>query len=64
MVFCVLFVQPPTEWSGGVGFVTKDMIERHCPPPAADVQVFTFEIAGVFLWQNYAIVELMFGSVI
>jgi cytochrome-b5 reductase len=31
--------EPPTEWDGGVGFVTKDMIEKHCPPPAADVQI-------------------------
>lgn len=37
------FLQPPTEWDGGVGFVTKDMIEKHCPPPAADVQVCTFQ---------------------
>lgn len=32
-------VQPPTEWDGGVGFVTKGMVEEHCPAPAADVQV-------------------------
>jgi cytochrome-b5 reductase len=31
--------EPPTEWDGGVGFVTKDMVEKHCPAPAADVQI-------------------------
>jgi len=36
------FMQPPTEWDGGVGFVTKDMVEKHCPAPATDVQVFHF----------------------
>lgn len=40
--FGMLFMQPPTEWDGGIGFVSKDMIEKHCPPPAADVQVCTF----------------------
>jgi hypothetical protein len=40
----MLFLQPPTEWDGGVGYITKDMIEKHCPPPAADVQVCTINI--------------------
>jgi len=31
--------QPPTEWDGGVGYVTKDIVEKHCPAPATDVQV-------------------------
>jgi cytochrome-b5 reductase len=31
--------QPPTEWDGGVGFVSKGMIEANCPPPADDIQV-------------------------
>ncbi len=33
------FMQPPTEWDGGVGFVSKGMIEANCPPPADDIQV-------------------------
>lgn len=32
-------MQPPTHWSGGVGYVSKDMVEKHCPPPADDVKV-------------------------
>ena len=32
-------VQPPEIWDGGVGFVSKEMIQAHCPAPAADIQV-------------------------
>lgn len=32
-------MQPPTQWNGGVGYVSKDMVEKHCPPPADDVKV-------------------------
>ncbi|KAK4415362.1 NADH--cytochrome reductase 1 [Sesamum alatum] len=31
--------QPPEVWDGGVGFVSKEMIQAHCPPPASDIQV-------------------------
>ncbi|XP_009414232.2 NADH--cytochrome b5 reductase 1 [Musa acuminata AAA Group] len=31
--------QPPDEWNGGVGFVSKEMIKAHCPAPASDIQV-------------------------
>ncbi|XP_058205441.1 NADH--cytochrome b5 reductase 1 [Rhododendron vialii] len=31
--------QPPEVWNGGVGFVSKEMIQAHCPAPAADIQV-------------------------
>ncbi|KAJ9185725.1 hypothetical protein P3X46_005322 [Hevea brasiliensis] len=31
--------QPPEVWDGGVGFVSKEMIEKHCPAPAADIQI-------------------------
>ncbi|XP_051150134.1 NADH--cytochrome b5 reductase 1 [Andrographis paniculata] len=31
--------QPPEVWSGGVGFVSKEMIEEHCPAPASDIRV-------------------------
>ncbi|AQK86835.1 ferric-chelate reductase (NADH)2 [Zea mays] len=31
--------QPPEVWDGGVGFVSKEMIQTHCPAPAADIQV-------------------------
>jgi len=26
-------------WDGGVGFVSKEMIQAHCPAPAHDVKV-------------------------
>ncbi|KAF7725920.1 NADH-cytochrome b5 reductase [Apophysomyces ossiformis] len=29
----------PEDWSGGVGFVTNDMIREHCPSPAHDVKI-------------------------
>ncbi|OVA13754.1 Oxidoreductase FAD/NAD(P)-binding [Macleaya cordata] len=31
--------QPPEEWNGGVGFVSKEMIQTHCPAPASDIQI-------------------------
>lgn len=31
--------QPPEEWSGGVGFVSKEMIQAHCPAPADDIKI-------------------------
>ncbi|XP_014491315.1 NADH--cytochrome b5 reductase 1 [Vigna radiata var. radiata] len=31
--------QPPEVWDGGVGFVTKEMIQEHCPAPAPDVKI-------------------------
>ncbi|GMY20062.1 pentatricopeptide repeat-containing protein At5g08305, partial [Fagus crenata] len=30
--------QPPEVWHGGVGFVSKEMIQTHCPAPASDIQ--------------------------
>ncbi|KAH0609935.1 uncharacterized protein H6S33_012481 [Morchella sextelata] len=30
---------PPGGWTGGVGFVTADMIKERCPPPAGDVKI-------------------------
>ena len=36
----VLDQPPPTGWTGGVGFVTADMIQAFLPPPAADNMVF------------------------
>ncbi|KAL1346422.1 hypothetical protein HN51_020078 [Arachis hypogaea] len=31
--------KPPNEWNGGVGYITKDMIQTHCPAPARDIQI-------------------------
>ncbi|KAJ3128269.1 NADH-cytochrome b5 reductase [Nowakowskiella sp. JEL0407] len=30
---------PPANWTGGVGFVSKDMISQQCPPPAANCKI-------------------------
>ncbi|KAJ8429415.1 hypothetical protein Cgig2_027677 [Carnegiea gigantea] len=39
--FSVYYVlnQPLEGWKGGVGFVSKEMIKEHCPPPASDIQI-------------------------
>jgi cytochrome-b5 reductase len=29
----------PSGWTGGVGFVTEEMIREHCPKPAKDIKV-------------------------
>ncbi|ONK62827.1 uncharacterized protein A4U43_C07F8540 [Asparagus officinalis] len=31
--------QPPEVWNGGVGFVSKEMIQTHLPSPATDIQI-------------------------
>ncbi|XP_054797712.1 NADH--cytochrome b5 reductase 1-like [Prosopis cineraria] len=31
--------QPPEGWDGGVGFVSKEIIQAHCPAPAPDIKV-------------------------
>ncbi|PWA69108.1 NADH-cytochrome b5 reductase 1 [Artemisia annua] len=31
--------QPPERWTGGVGFVTKEMIKEHLPEPAFDIKI-------------------------
>jgi cytochrome-b5 reductase len=36
-VFYVLN-NPPENWKGGVGFVTKEIIQEHLPKPLADVK--------------------------
>ena len=35
----MLLPQPPEEWRGGHGFVSKEMIQTHCPAPAPDIRV-------------------------
>ncbi|XWS71351.1 hypothetical protein CRYUN_Cryun03dG0130900 [Craigia yunnanensis] len=32
-------VQPTEGWDGGVGFISKEMIQAHCPAPAQDIQM-------------------------
>lgn len=31
--------QPPEGWDGGVGFISKEMIQVHCPAPAEDIKI-------------------------
>lgn len=31
--------QPPEGWTGGVGFVSKEMIQDHLPAPASDIKI-------------------------
>lgn len=31
--------QPPNTWNGGVGHISKEMIQAHCPEPGPDIQV-------------------------
>ncbi|KAF5821115.1 putative cytochrome-b5 reductase [Helianthus annuus] len=31
--------QPPEGWTGGVGFISKEMIEEHLPEPAFDIKI-------------------------
>ncbi|KAH9770988.1 NADH--cytochrome b5 reductase 1 [Citrus sinensis] len=49
--FTIYYVlnQPPESWNGGVGFVSKEMIQTHCPAPASDIQVNTQILCFVFL---------------
>ncbi|OWM73592.1 NADH--cytochrome b5 reductase 1-like [Punica granatum] len=39
--FSIYYVlnQPPEGWNGGVGYVSKEMIQAHCPAPASDIQI-------------------------
>ncbi|KAJ9175367.1 hypothetical protein P3X46_013930 [Hevea brasiliensis] len=39
--FKVFYVvsQPPDGWNGGVGYISKEMIQKQCPPPASDIQI-------------------------
>jgi cytochrome-b5 reductase len=32
-------LQPPEKWEGGVGFVSREMIEAHLPKPADDIMI-------------------------
>ncbi|KAJ6897155.1 NADH--cytochrome b5 reductase 1 [Populus alba x Populus x berolinensis] len=38
-IYVKFHVRPPEGWEGGIGFISKEMIQSHCPPPATDVQI-------------------------
>lgn len=40
--------QPPEAWDGGIGHVSKEMIQTHCPAPASDIQVIFHKFLGIF----------------
>lgn len=31
--------KPPSNWNGGVGFISKEMIQDACPAPASDIKI-------------------------
>ncbi|KAL2927699.1 NADH--cytochrome b5 reductase 1 [Bienertia sinuspersici] len=39
--FSVYYVlnEAPEDWNGGVGFISSNMIQDHCPAPASDIQI-------------------------
>lgn len=37
-----LIRQPPPDWDAGIGHISKETIQEHCPRPAADVLVNLF----------------------
>lgn len=41
--FKVLYVlnTPPNNWTGGVGFISREMIQQHFAAPAVDVMVLS-----------------------
>nr|KAJ0214703.1 hypothetical protein LSAT_V11C400166110 [Lactuca sativa] len=34
-----VIMKPPEGWIGGVGFVSKEMIEDHLPSPSSDIKI-------------------------
>ncbi|KAJ8899043.1 hypothetical protein K2173_008873 [Erythroxylum novogranatense] len=38
-VYYVLSKCPPEAWNGGVGYISKQTIQNHCPAPAPDIQI-------------------------
>lgn len=51
--------QPPEVWDGGVGFVSKEMIQAHCPVPASDIQVSDYTNSYA---NNFEETKLLFQS--
>jgi len=39
---------PPAQWDGGVGFVSKEMIEKHLPAAAPDMKML---LCGQSFWE-------------
>ncbi|KAL8129991.1 hypothetical protein V2J09_019146 [Rumex salicifolius] len=39
--FSVYYVlnEPPEGWNGGLGYVSKEMIQENCPAPSSDIQI-------------------------
>lgn len=48
--FFVYYVlnNPPAGWTGGVGFVSKDQIEKHMPPTDHNIKVL---MCGKYRWR-------------
>lgn len=39
-----MLLQAPEGWNGGLGFISEEMIQTHCPAPADDIQVHCFSL--------------------
>lgn len=50
----VFVMQPPPGWTGGVGFVSADMIKAHLPAPAGDVKVSDWQPSLLILPRLWA----------
>lgn len=56
-VFYVLN-NPPEGWTGGVGFVTPEMIEKHLPAPSSDMQLLVCGPPSMVSAMKKAVVSL------
>lgn len=55
----VFFTQPPEGWNGGVGFVSKEIIQTHCPAPAPDVQVYSLLVCLVHRFERKSLNKIL-----
>lgn len=46
---------PPENWTGGVGFVTEDMIKQKLPAPASDVKILICGVSFIFFSISFII---------
>lgn len=43
-------LQAPEGWEGGVGFISKEIIQTYCPAPAPDIKVFLSIYLSIYLY--------------
>ena len=55
-MICFDALQAPANWNGGVGHISKEMIQEHCPRPAPDIMVVSLVfLKAFFLHLNHAV---------